>query len=489
MCRAWPGAALLAGGEVVFRVKVSLCLLALILPGCGPRLYAPDFALPDAALALDLEQVPQDTLFFAAKAEQAGLPALLTPEAQAELAAGAAARFFSPWSGLVPRDRPERLLPASYGLSPERLFAENLRPVPRERWEELLRNSDLDSYPNRALPAITVRACSLRLLPSRTPYFFDPAGPGEGYPFDALQNSSLALGTPVFITHISLDKAWTWVEAPYAGGWTETEGLALAGDAFRARWLGLPMAAVLGENMPLRLHPAAAFGPEPPLPAPPRFVSIGAVLPYAEYAGAFGPLAQEEVPLYFPERGEGAYARIRQGRLPASGLAPWPRPLTRENLAGLAARMLGQPYGWGGYAGNRDCSAALRDLFLPFGLWLPRNSRAQAALGRVVDLSGLGPGDKERVILEQGRPFGSLVSQPGHIALYLGEYQGRAVIFHNIWGLRVKRPGSDIAGRAVIGKAVLTSLSPGQERPDIFSPNSLLDSLDKLSFPLEESLP
>ena len=30
--------------------------------------------------------------------------------------------------------------------------------------------------------------------------------------------------------------------------------------------------------------------------------------------------------------------------------------------------MMGQPYGWGGYLFNRDCSLAMRDLFVLWGV-------------------------------------------------------------------------------------------------------------------------
>jgi cell wall-associated NlpC family hydrolase len=147
--------------------------------------------------------------------------------------------------------------------------------------------------------------------------------------------------------------------------------------------------------------------------------------------------------------------------------------------------MIGQPYGWGGYGGNRDCSALLRDLFLPFGLWLPRNSAAQAKYGRVTSLAGLTPEAKEQTLLRQGQAFLSLVSMPGHIALYLGNYKGRALIFHSLWGLRMtSRPaifGAQRSGRALVGKAVVTTTTPGAEKENIATPHSLLDLMTSMN--------
>ena len=98
-----------------------------------------------------------------------------------------------------------------------------------------------------------------------------------------------------------------------------------------------------------------------------------------------------------------------------------PLPLTARAVAGLADAMTGQLYGWGGMFENRDCSSTLRDLFLPFGFWLPRNSVQQARQGgQFISLNGLTPDAKLETIRTRGVPFASLVWLPGHIGLYLG---------------------------------------------------------------------
>ena len=61
--------------------------------------------------------------------------------------------------------------------------------------------------------------------------------------------------------------------------------------------------------------------------------------------------------------------------------------------------------------------------------------------------------------------------------LYIGSKDGRALIFHNVWGIRTK----DLAGREgrkIIGQAVITTLQPGRELRDIDSAaGSLLDNI------------
>jgi hypothetical protein len=65
--------------------------------------------------------------------------------------------------------------------------------------------------------------------------------------------------------------------------------------------------------------------------------------------------------------------------------------------------------------------------------------------------------------------------------LYIGQQDGRALIFHNIWGVRTKDlQGRE--GRKIIGQAVITTLQPGQELRDIDSAaGSLLDNISAMN--------
>jgi hypothetical protein len=145
--------------------------------------------------------------------------------------------------------------------------------------------------------------------------------------------------------------------------------------------------------------------------------------------------------------------------------------------------MMGQRYTWGGLDEGRDCSALTRDIFVPFGLYLPRNSAAQARTGRVIPPAGAG--DKDALIAREAQPFRSLIHLPGQIALYLGVYEGKNLIFHNIWGLRTRDASGGCDNRAVIGKAVVTTTDPGRERPDLCAGKGLKDRIDKIVLPFE----
>lgn len=518
--------------EFLFLKLPVLLLMLFILASCAVQQRPVNsLSASDAEIARDLSTIPQDPFYFAFKyGQEAASAPLLTGQHHEEVAARAIARFFSPWSQNRPSSSLFEAMWGYYWLKPERGYMENLRPYTQERWAALAKNADPLHYPSRALPAITVDAADLRLIPTNTPYFFSPARPGQGYPFDYYQNSTVPLGTPVFITHVSEDRAWALVETPSAGGWVSMDKLALVSSDFIVAWKSLPMGAVLRENTPLSALDEAAktasktkgqsstakktvastaentpaktakkaasapveadaafLGPlefDGLLPGTPRLVSLGTVLPMESFPKEFGKIPTGMQPVYYPIKGPDGYARMQKALLPDAQMAAWPLPLTRENLAKMIAQMLGQPYGWGGYGGNRDCSSTLREMFISFGVWLPRNSKAQSGVGEGLDLEKLSPADKEAIILREGVPFLSLVGLPGHIMLYIGEYEGRAVVFHNLWGLRITQPGTDEHGRAIIGKAVITTLTPGRERKDIARPNSTLETVNKLSFPL-----
>ncbi len=168
----------------------------------------------------------------------------------------------------------------------------------------------------------------------------------------------------------------------------------------------------------------------------------------------------------------------------AEAVAPLPLPATPWAIASLAEQFTGESYGWGGYLGNRDCSAAMRDLLLPFGLWLPRNSRAQMETGGSVSLEGLSPEEKKERIKTQGIPFVTLLGMPGHVMLYAGVRRGEPLALHNIWGIRTEINRKE--GRYVIGKCVISTLEVGADLPGHQEKGLLLHRLTGMVFPGEQ---
>jgi hypothetical protein len=273
--------------------------------------------------------------------------------------------------------------------------------------------------------------------------------------------------TPILVTHISRSGAWAWAESCFSTGWVPAADVAFVDDAMVDAWRRHPLAAIVRDGVSLRAPDGAFIATE----------HIGAVLPLADsYApagagpgGGAQPAAGLEV-LAAARMPDGTATPIRV-RLEPPQAEMFPVPATTARLADLADRMLGQSYGWGGLYEQRDCSAMTRDLFAPFGLYLPRNSSEQARAGKAVPLGGMSGQARERLILRDGAAMLTLLGAPGHIMLYLGRRDGKALIMHNTWGVKVRNPGG-AEGYKLIGRCCITTLAPGAELPNILLPEA-----------------
>jgi hypothetical protein len=207
--------------------------------------------------------------------------------------------------------------------------------------------------------------------------------------------------------------------------------------------------------------------------------------------GAQFPRVEQDAEKYLilvAQAGERRTAQIRRAVIPRDCAVPQPLKLTQVNIAGMANELINKPYGWGGLYQNRDCSAMLKDLFVPFGLWLPRHSSDQALEGgSFIDLTPIAPEEREATILKRGVPFLTLIWVKGHIMLYIGSRQGHALVFHNMWGIKTR----DLLGREgrnVVGHAAITTLRPGAELTDADSPGSgLLNRVEGMTLLVTET--
>ena len=153
------------------------------------------------------------------------------------------------------------------------------------------------------------------------------------------------------------------------------------------------------------------------------------------------------------------YAYSKESVISKAHARRMPVPLNIENVSSICGKLTNKPYGWGGLYNNRDCSAMIKDIYTPFGIWLPRNSTSQAKNGGLFfDLSNLEAESKEEFILNNAVPYLTLLWFPGHIMLYIGEKDEDPIVFHNIWGIRT----NDERKRKIIGKSVITTLQPGE---------------------------
>ncbi|MEQ8204147.1 MAG: NlpC/P60 family protein, partial [Smithellaceae bacterium] len=174
-------------------------------------------------------------------------------------------------------------------------------------------------------------------------------------------------------------------------------------------------------------------------------------------------------------------AVIKRSYVARDAAAVAPLRLTSLNVVRIANELIGEPYGWGGLYGNRDCSSMTRDFFAVFGIWLPRHSEDQVKeAGSYISFDGMTTEQKEKIIMEKAIPYLTLLWRKGHVMLYIGVKNGQPLIFHNVWGVRTRDlRGYD--GRKIIGQAVITTLHPGRELRNFDTAGDLLTHIAGMS--------
>ena len=418
------------------KMKFFIILVAFSLAGC--------WKVPENIK--DVSDFSQNHLAYFNS--QAGIKDLITAENQIRLDEDYNTIYFSVWH----QQEPFYAVPYTVSIDSKKFstnpgFGENKRKHSPAWYKKLLQNAALDNYPNARYPAITICNTNLRLLPTHKPHFSSPGGDSDGWPFDNLQRSAVASNTPIFVCHLSADKAWALVETSFTFGWMPVADFARVNDEFIKKW-ELGRYAVITRDQTTILYKNGQFGLKS---------SLGYIFPLV------GETPDKMEILIAAMSSYNDYAAIKKGYVSRDAAVVKPLRLNSLNVINIANELIGEPYGWGGLYGNRDCSSTTRDFFAVFGIWLPRHSEDQVKeAGQYVDLNGITSEQKEKIIIEKGIPYLTLLWRKGHVMLYIGAQNGQALIFHNIWGIRTKDLNGR-EGRKIIGQAVITTLHPGHE--------------------------
>lgn len=443
-------------------LTLALCIGAcLLFSGCGVTKSVPtrDGNLPEhMKMVKDLSVFPQNLMVYAKLSGEDSN--LLSPAEQAAQDARFNRIFFGPWA-MGKASLSARALKKTFGKP--RGFKADTSPWTQADWDAMLSNANLGRYPAMSQDGIVLRHADLRELPTNQARYSKATTNTAELPFDYFQYSTLPLGTPVFITHISKDKQWYFVETPLAGGWLPVDSVGTVDRNFAQRYQHGRYAALIRDNVAVSSDRGLSLGK----------VHIGSMFPVLR-------ATDTELTVMLPVRGPGNTATIGTTTLTDADAVIKPLPLLPKLVAVIGNQMMGQPYGWGGMYGQRDCSSATRDLFTPFGLWLPRNSSSQAKAWRYQSIEGLSPESKEQTIMADALPFASLLWMQGHVGLYVGKYKGKAAFFHQVWGVRVDDDGTN-DGRHVIGRCVVTSLQPGKELSNAQDDATLLHRIRGIS--------
>lgn len=437
-------------------------------------------SVPKISVAQDLTRYPQDALFYVDSALESTLDS--RPDSALESRANVARSWndeaikkrkslaqaylqghFSPWSK-NPNPNPNEVFWMLGALRKSPGFSENRLPHSSEFIQALIESMDIAHYPSAKQKAIITTPCDVRAVPTKSPRF-DSA---DDYPFDQWQNSWLFMGTPVLITHYDTSRQWAHVESGFVSGWVQAENLATISDTQAKQLMQASYIAPKRDYIPLRERQSHALI---------GAARIGQILPISA-------VPKSGWSVLVALRDEQGRAKLVESSASMQDFYELPRDFTQKQAAALINEMIGDKYGWGGYLGSRDCSAFIRDIFANFALYLPRNSRAQAnAKKSMQDLSKLRRRAKEREIIERGIPFASVLYLKGHIMLYIGEYQGRAMVAHSAWS--VKPTTLFRKHRSMLGGVVITSLYAGKEHSGVFSRKLLIDRVTGMTNLLE----
>lgn len=360
-------------------------------------------------------------------------------------------KYFNPWSSSklsYPKNE------AMWGISykNKKIYLENHQLATKEWFDKLINNTNFDEYNLNVKKAITLKNTNVRVMPTNSPFFYNPKLPGEGFPFDYNQNSLLKINTPLIVSHLSLDRAWAYVESHFVGGWVDINNIAFVDENFIKEFKTSNYFISTKEKFPI-YDPIFR-----------EYVKLGSIFP------------KKDNKFIIAKNDEYQNAKILYIDLNPDEVTKMPLKNSSENRIKILETLLDEPYGWGGLLNNRDCSSFTQDYFSVFGKYLHRNSKAQTTNGKYFDMSNLSLDEKKEFIRKNGVPFSTLVYLKGHIMLYIGQKDKEPLVAHNIWSIRLKDKNNQ-EFRHIIGKASLTTLEPGIELEGFTKDSNILNKV------------
>lgn len=365
-------------------------------------------------------------------------------------------KYFTPWH-LEKLKHPLENATWGNGYAKKVLYAENHRRLTPEWFNKQISNSNFKQYNQALQKAITVRNSSLRVFPTISKIFFNPKIAGQGFPFDYNQNSGIKINSPLLISHYSKDRAWVFVQSSFTIGWLSINDIALVKEKIVKKFESGNYYIAVKDNFPL--YKNGIFK---------EYIKLGTLFPKTK-SGKYLTISKDVNLNGFLSTVEFKKEQIEKK----------PIKVNQKNIKLVFNELLNEPYGWGELLSHRDCSALTRDFIAPFGIYLERNSAAQKQNGKYYPLNHLSGKDKKAFILKHGTPFLTLVYLRGHIMLYIGEIDGEPLVFHNVWGVRTLKNKEQ--GRFIIGRSVVTTLTPGAELPYFDEKGSILKKVQGIS--------
>lgn len=297
--------------------------------------------------------------------------------------------------------------------------------------KDILANCNLNSVreSNQVESGILIRRSDIRALPAETVFASEKFSGDQ----DLLQLTALSVGTPLLILFESRDQKYFYVKTKLMSGWVKKENIALTENLESARkYLDSDQFLVVTESH-LETE-ASPFAPETAR----LFFQMGDKIPLVKDQSlteipASHPHAQSNLNNYLvwlPTKNEEAYLELKPGIVAlARDVNSGFLKLNQQNIIKQAFKMLGERYDWGGAVKRRDCSRFIMDIFRTFGFEFPRNADLQEKLIPLEKEIFKGDSNERKKILKKLKP-GDILHMPGHIMLYLGEFEGKDYLIH-----------------------------------------------------------
>lgn len=343
-----------------------------------------------------------------------------------------------------------------------RHYAENFKEHDEIWLNKLKQNMNLSALDSNEFNvknrAIAVTNTYARALPENSPDFFHFSQPGQGFPFDNLQESVIWSGTPLYVLSVSQDKAWSLVLTPDAYfAWVKSADIGYTSNKFIHQW-----------------QTAAQKGLIAITKTETSIVDKHQHFQFKGYIGAVFPLIQrnEEITsILIPVKNAHHQASIKSGYINSGAAGLMPVTASKKNMANLMKQLQNRPYGWGGAFFFNDCSQEIKSIFTPLGIWLPRNSAQQTQFDSVLDLSKNSVDERLNELKTKGHPLMTIIYIGGHVMLYTGNkeidnHKTEAMTYQNVWGLSPESKDK----RYIIGQSLFFPLLKYYpENPDINS--------------------
>lgn len=283
-----------------------------------------------------------------------------------------------------------------------------------ELMEPIVENMDVQDIPESVHIrfGFTLESVNMRRAPSQMVLH-------KGNPnFDMMQYTRVGASSPVAVLHSSADEIYYYVQIPFMRGWIPKKSVILYDEKKFKEILALPSLRIKKDGM-----------------------DIGGI---RYFIGNTIPIEKKKGGGYNVILPDGRKAYVKKSEKSVLNKEEF----SPAKIKKIAEALLGAPYDWGGKKGFRDCSSFVRDLWLVFGVNLPRNTALQSVAGK--ELLGKPESKKEFYeALSAAKPFKTLIFFKGHVMLYGGMEKGDFIVYHAVNSLR-----NDFGEKAVIASVV-----------------------------------